>query len=170
MKISNPLSYIILFFVGLTIVFLTELFLFKVSPNSILFNNTEIAKIFNLLVALWFIAWLLESFLEILQKIFQIDEDKIDGSNKPSPKIERFTAIIGFLVGLIIAWSGIHTIGIFFSLGGNSTDIEKALFGSVDAILTASVIAGGSKGIHELTNAYKVIMQTIKNQAINNQS
>ena len=170
MKISNPLSYIFLFFVGLTIVIIAEVFLFKISPNSITFNNVETPIIFNLLITLWFIAWLLESFLEIFQKIFQIDPDKKDNSNEPSPKIEKFTAIIGFLVGLIIAWSGVHTIGIFFSLGEHSTDIEKALFSSVDAILTASVIAGGSKGIHELTNAYKGIMQAIKNQATNNQS
>ena len=134
-------------------------------------------------------------------------------SSTKSLEVARFTAIAGFIIGLIIAWSGVHTLGVFFSFDSmdnpnNETAIERVdssksvdspdatdntnvidssdaadnpdvvdssepkaksikeiLFASVDAILTAGVIAGGSKGIHELTNAYKEFMQSVKERA-----
>ena len=132
-----------------------------------LFEDVEPAKIYSLLISLLFIAWLLESFLEILLKAFNIDspQDNEKQKSAKSKKTAQFTAIVGFLIGLIIAWSGVHTISMFFSFSEQTTEIEKVLFGSVDTILTAGVIAGGSKGIHELTNAYKEILQAIKKQA-----
>ena len=209
--------------------------LFDTSNTSITFRNVDKSEMSNLLIALLFTAWMLESFLEILLKTFKLDVPKAssqteDVSEEPSQTkdvseessqtkkeksidVARFTAIAGFIIGLIIAWSGVHTLGVFFSFdsvdnpnGGivsesaivsdsvdnsairlvfNSVDnpedadnpdskivpdskaksIKEILFASVDAILTAGVIAGGSKGVHELTNAYKEFVQAAKERA-----
>ena len=162
-KLSNYLLYIVLFLVSLSIVIIVEGFLFSgsfsVSENtfkSLIFNKSEEATVFNLLTTLWFIAWLVESFLEIIIKIFQIDKDKSKSST-----IEVGTAAAGFAIGLIIAWSGIRTLSMFFSIEDYS-NTQQLVFGCIDVILTASVIAGGSKAIHELTNAYKGLLRAIR--------
>lgn len=165
MNPKNFIFYFSLFLIGLILVIVAEIRVFNIASSSIVFQHTKMATVFELLIALWFISWLLESFLEILQKIFQIDEQK--ELNKPSPKIAKFTAIIGFIVGLLIAWSGVNTVGIFFQPGEQALPIEKVLFGSIDVILTASAIAGGSKGIHQLTMAYREIMQFIRQETTN---
>jgi hypothetical protein len=162
---KSSLLYILLFLVSLSIVVIVERFLFSGSFTAngdefknLIFKKSESTTVFNLLTTLWFIAWLVESFLEIIIKIFQIDEDK---TNIESSTIAVGTAAIGFAIGLIIAWSGIRTLSMFFSIE-NYSNTQKLVFGCVDAILTASVIAGGSKAIHELTNAYKGVMRTIQ--------
>ena len=154
--IKEPLvKYIIFFLIGLILVICIEVFLFPGSSHSVEFKNVEIPTIFNFLATLLFIAWLVESFLEIIIKIFQIDS-----------KVEQFTAITGMSICLLIAWSGVNTVGNFFVVDSQAEPRQKLLFGLIDLILTAGVIAGGSKGIHELTNAYKGIMQVIQNQPI----
>ena len=162
-KLSNYLLYVVLFLVSLSIVIIVEGFLFSgsfsVSENtfkSLIFNKSEEATVFNLLTTLWFIAWLVESFLEIIIKIFQIDKDKTKSST-----IEVGTAAAGLAIGLIIAWSGIRTLSMFFSIEDYS-NTQQLVFGCIDVILTASVIAGGSKAIHELTNAYKGLLRAIQ--------
>ena len=162
-KFRKNLLYIVLFLVSLSIVIIVEGFLFSgsfsVSENtfkSLLFNKSEEATVFNLLTTLWIIAWLVESFLEIIIKIFQIDKDKTKSST-----IAVGTAAAGFAIGLIIAWSGIRTLSMFFSIEDYS-NTQQLVFGCIDVILTASVIAGGSKAIHELTNAYKGLLRAIR--------
>ena len=149
--------YILLSLITLSIIIFLQGFLFSASFEPIEFKKVEVTIIFNLLTTLWFIAWLVESFLEIIIKIFQVE------SKAESSDIASGTAIAGFIIGLIIAVSGIRTLDIFFGIE-NYSDLQKLVFGSVDTILTASVIAGGSKGIHELTNAYKRIIQFIQGQ------
>ena len=163
MKIRPKLSHIVFFLLGLTAFVCIEILLFPGSSNLVKFKkDVEVPTISSLLTTLLFIAWLVESFLEIILKIFKIDRVKKD--DIPSPYIARFTAITGFLMGLLIAWSGVSTIGFFFDIGHQSMQSQK-LFGLVDSILTASVIAGGSKGIHELTSAYKKIMQLVQDRS-----
>ena len=157
MKIKNLFRYTILSVLTLGIVIFTaEVALAQelapLIPNSEDFHVTEFP---NLLFSLWFISWLVESLLEIIQKPLKI-EDK-EKSNK-----KQWTIWIGFGIGVIIYLSGVHTIGILFDFSEETNNWQKWLFTGVDLILTAAVIAGGSQGIHKLTSAYEEIMQTLK--------
>lgn len=167
MKIKHLFWYISLSFLVLTLVVLTaqvaiaQKMAFPTS-NSIK-DDFDLTEFSNLLFSLWFIAWLVESFFEIIQKIFKIDQNQnIKKDSIPSPVIARWTAIGGFVIGIIIFLSGVHTIGMLFDVSQGTNSFQAGLFVFIDAVLTASVIAGGSQGIHELTNAYKGIMQTIQ--------
>ena len=130
------------------------------------FENPSVPIVFNLLLTLLFIAWIIESLLEVLQKILAIEPE--NDTNTKSLKIAKFTSRIGFLIGIFVALAGIHTIRVFFALDEQAESIQKCLFFAVDTILTAGVLTGGSKGIHELTNTYRDLMQAIQSQTQQN--
>lgn len=57
----------------------------------------------------------------------------------------------GFALGLVVAIAGVHTLQVFYdvtTLSGN----QKLLFQSADIVLTAGLLAGGSKGINGMTS------------------
>ena len=163
MKIKYLSRYLILLVLAFSLVILIP----QASIAEVAEDSTEsafnFAEFSNLLFVLWFVSWLVESFLEIIQKVFQLDFKK---GSEPSPEIAQWTAIGGFIMGVMIFLSGLQILGTLFDFLPGTDPIQVGLFKFVDAVLTASVIAGGSKGIHELTNAYKGIMQVIQNQPI----
>ncbi|PCJ41595.1 MAG: hypothetical protein COA99_08815 [Moraxellaceae bacterium] len=67
---------------------------------------------------------------------------------------------LGLLFGLVISIAGVRSLGMLVdvktlaSLGG----LQLALFHMVDVLLTGSVIAGGSDGIHKMTELYRSYM------------
>lgn len=167
MKKKHLFGYIFLFVLALSLIIsvpqdsLAEVS--EVSPSDLTEDNFNFAEFSNLLFVLWFISWLVESFLEIIQKVFKIEQNSnLKKDDKPSPVIARWTAIGGFLVGVIVFLSGLHIVETLFDFLQETEPIHAGLFKFIDAVLTASVIAGGSQGIHKLTNAYKGIMQVIQ--------
>ncbi len=74
-------------------------------------------------------------------------------------KRQRRTTIVGFAIGLILSFSGLRLMsGILFS----EPETEEALFNvqvtiiqSIDIILTAGIIAGGSGRMHRLIKRIK---------------
>lgn len=165
MKISKLPWYITLFVTALSLVILSAQAAlaakseFPFVPVSLsIKENFNITEVPELLLILWFIAWLVESFLEIIQKSFSMEKD----DNKLLTR-EQWTAIVGFIIGIVIFCSGVHILGTFFDFS-QGENYQKNLFIFVDGILTAAVIAGGSQGVHKLTTAYKEIVETFKKQ------
>lgn len=164
LKIKNSTNTWFILLLGLMTVLIIVSYA-RLPKDHVNFINPEVETVFNLLVSLLFIAWLIESLLEVLQKILVIDKDKlIDINTKKSPEIAKFTSRVGFLLGVFIALAGIHTIQVFFALDEQAEPIQELLFYLADTVLTAGVLAAGSKGIHELTNTYKGLMQAIQHQ------
>lgn len=142
--------------------FLSNQLLFTDSPLSIIFDNTKPDEVFNLLISLWMIAWLLESLLEVITSIFKIQEG---GSSEVDTR--RFTYFVGFLLSILITLSGVRTLDIFFTPEDNATSIQIQLFSLMDIILTAGVLAAGSDGIHQITQAFKSLVLFVKESSDN---
>ena len=122
-------------------------------PLSVGFENKNPDEVFNLLISLWMIAWLLESLLEVLLNIFKGQNDK---------DTRKFTYTVGFLLSLFIAMAGVRTLDVFFTLNEEASLIQQKFFYFIDVVLTAGVLAGGSDGIHQLTQTFRSLVLSVK--------
>ena len=66
-------------------------------------------------------------------------------------RTETLAMYSGFAIGLIVGFAGVHTLQVIFDAGSLSGS-QKTLFQGVDIVLTAGLIAGGSKGINAITS------------------
>ena len=75
-----------------------------------------------------------------------------------------FTLTISFVTGIIIAVAGVLVLEPLFdssSLRGS----QKEFFEAVDIVITAGLIAGGSKGVNTLTAAIGAVFDAMKYQS-----
>jgi hypothetical protein len=57
-----------------------------------------------------------------------------------------------FAIGILVGLSGVHTLKLIFDISSLSeAATQEALFYGMDILLTAGLIAGGSKGINAVT-------------------
>ena len=66
-------------------------------------------------------------------------------------RTETLAMYSGFSIGIIIGFAGVHTLQVLFDASSLSGS-QKTLFQGVDIVLTAGLIAGGSKGINAITS------------------
>ncbi len=75
--------------------------------------------------------------------------------NKYKAETQRVVFFIGALFGLIIALAGVRVVAplVDFQLA-NWGDFQNGMFHSLDVILTAGLLAGGSSGIHQIVKVF----------------
>ena len=61
---------------------------------------------------------------------------------------------LGFTVGVVIAMAGVNTLGVLFDVT-ELPRVQAALFKAADIVITAGLIAGGSKALNETTKAIR---------------
>lgn len=142
---------------ALVFILLSNKLLFTESPLSVIFDNTQPDEIFNLLISLWMIAWLLESLLEVIVNISYVQQDGVSERGT-----RRFTYGVGFLLGLLVALAGVRTLDIFFSPEDTAKLAQVQLFNFMDIVLTAGVLAAGSDGIHQITRTFRSLVLFVK--------
>jgi hypothetical protein len=75
---------------------------------------------------------------------------------------QRIALWTGLILGLLISAVGIRTLQTFVEPTWGSTSAQSpqvAAFHLVDVLLTGSLLAGGSEGIHKLTQVYTNFME-----------
>lgn len=75
-----------------------------------------------------------------------------------------FAMSISFIAGLIIASVGIHVLGPLFDISGLESP-QKDFFVAIDIVVTAGLIAGGSKGVNSLTSSIGAVFDAMKYQS-----
>ena len=80
---------------------------------------------------------------------------------KEGMKRKQRTIVIAFIIGLILSFSGFRLIsGILFNeTSDNLSEIQSTIIQSIDIILTAGIIAGGSDRMHRLIKRVKEAFQ-----------
>ncbi len=103
---------------------------------------------------------LTEKQKEMLKKLMNekrlIEEKRLDQGKKREQKIQ----LISFTLGLLISFSGIRVLsGTLFNPEGEILlGIQGTIIQSIDIILTAGIIAGGSDRVHSLIKRAKVAL------------
>ena len=79
-------------------------------------------------------------------------------------RTETLAMYSGFAIGIIVGLAGVHTLQVVFDAGSLSGS-QKTLFLGTDILLTAGLIAGGSKGINAITSLLGSFLEASKEQA-----
>jgi hypothetical protein len=76
---------------------------------------------------------------------------------------------LGFAAGVVIAMAGVNVLGVLFDVT-ELPRVQAALFKSADIVITAGLIAGGSKALNETIKAIRDAVSTMRkgddNQAV----
>lgn len=75
---------------------------------------------------------------------------------------ERFALRAGFVIGIALSLGGVRVLEVIFD-SSNLTYRQDMLFTSLDILLTASLITGGSKGINKLTTRIENMVSAATN-------
>ncbi|MDY8138087.1 hypothetical protein [Aquimarina sp. 2201CG5-10] len=108
----------------------------------------------TLLISFPIILALVERFNELFV-ITKKDKDQEDGEeNKKEESKKNFmkTSYTSFTVGLLLAIVGFRILETFMSPPSEELIFQNVAFRSLDCLLTASVIAGGADGWHQLVS------------------
>lgn len=142
--------------------------------------NTE--DYMGVLMHLAIIALIIERFVEIFTSVMRkpgrveleralreageiIDKNKaIEAIDVYKAQTGVFAITISFVTGLIVASVGIHALAPLFDTTDLSPD-QHNYFDAIDIILTAGLIAGGSKGINSLTSSLGAVFDSMKYQS-----
>ncbi len=79
-----------------------------------------------------------------------------------------FTITISFITGLVIACVGVRILDPLFDIN-DLTSAQSIFFDGIDIVITAGLIAGGSKGINSMTSSIGAVFDTMKTQSRVNQ-
>jgi len=90
--------------------------------------------------------------------------DAIEALDIYKAKTGIFAMSISFIAGLIIASVGIHVLGPLFDTSG-LTPTQNKFFVAIDIVITAGLIAGGSKGVNSLTSSIGAVFDAMKYQS-----
>lgn len=107
----------------------------------------------TLLISFPILLALVERFNElfVIKKINQVKVVE-DTENKTPKKNYRHTTLTSFTVGLLIAIVGFRILETFMNPPSETQLFQNVAFRSLDCILTASIIAGGTDGWHQLVS------------------
>ena len=129
-----------------------------------------------------FVALITERFVEIFTSVIRkpdrvILEHELENSSGDSnkrkarktldefkSKTEIFAITISFITGLIIAAVGVRLLGQLFDTN-ELPRFQSLCFGAVDIVVTAGIIAGGSKGINAMTSSVGAVFDAMKYQS-----
>jgi len=136
----------------------------------------------SMFVNLFFIALIVERFIEVFNSIWRRKgrqeraralENAAPGEEKISAqkeldfyrsKTETLAMYSGFAIGILIGLAGVHTLQVIFNIDTLS-GTQKSVFQAVDILLTAGLIAGGSKGINAITSLMGSFLDVTKERA-----
>jgi hypothetical protein len=128
------------------------------------------------------IALITERFVEIFTSVIRKpDRIELEGDIREATKaadktralevLEAFKAktgifamTISFITGLVIAAVGVRVMGPLFDSSGLSYS-QSLFFNAIDIVITAGLIAGGSKGINSLTSSIGAVFSAMKYQS-----
>jgi hypothetical protein len=123
----------------------------------------------SMFVNLVFIALIVERFIEVFNSIWRrkgrqeraraietaaSNKEKITAQKELDfyrSQTETLAMYCGFAIGIFIGLAGVHTLQVIFNINSLS-GTQKSVFQAVDVLLTAGLIAGGSKGINAITS------------------
>ena len=93
--------------------------------------------------------------LEVAKSVIPVDDDRVTKWTNElidySAATQKFALRFGFVIGLAMALGGVRVLEVLFNTSGLSSN-QFNLVVIIDVILTACLIAGGSKGINTLTS------------------
>ena len=136
----------------------------------------------TMFVNLFFIALIVERFIEVFNSIWrrkgrQERGRAIETAGSKNEKIsaqkeldlyrsqtETLAMYSGFAIGILIGLAGVHTLQVIFNIDALS-GTQKSIFQAVDILLTAGLIAGGSKGINAITSLMGSFLTVSKERA-----
>ena len=74
---------------------------------------------------------------------------------------QRWAWVTGALLGVIVAALGVRALGLFVDASefADLREGQRAWFTTLDILLTAGVLAGGSEGLHQLVNTFTNFMK-----------
>jgi hypothetical protein len=137
---------------------------------------------FSLFVGLFIITVIVERFIEVFNSIWrrrgrlarmrnieyaENDVDKITAQRELDlyrARTETLAMYSGFAIGIIIGICGFHTLYSIFDFEALK-GFQKTTFFASDIVLTAGLIAGGSKGINAVTSLVGEFLDATKKQA-----
>jgi hypothetical protein len=123
----------------------------------------------KLFVNLFLIAIVVERFIEVFNSIWRrrgrlertravqnakTDGERIEAQRKLDvyrSRTQTLAMYAGFAIGILAGFAGVHTLQVVFDAGSISGS-QKTVFQAMDILLTAGLIAGGSKGINAITS------------------
>ena len=123
----------------------------------------------SLFVNLFFIALILERFIAVFNSIWRRKgrQERVRAAENAKPGAEKIAAqkeldfyrsrtetlamYGGFAIGILTGLAGVHTLQVIFKIDA-LVGTQKNVFQAVDVLLTAGLIAGGSKGINAITS------------------
>lgn len=136
----------------------------------------------SLFVNLFFIALVVERFIEVFNSIWRrkgrqerIRAVETAASNKEKiaaqkeldyyrSRTETLAMYSGFAIGILVGLAGVHILQVIFKIDELS-GTQKSIFQAVDVLLTAGLIAGGSKGINAITSLMGSFLTVSKERA-----
>lgn len=136
----------------------------------------------SLLVDLFIITVIVERFIEVFNSIWRrkgrlehsrnVEYAENDEARKEAQReldayrarTETLAMYSGFAIGIIIGICGFHTLHSIFDVQALQ-GFQKTAFLASDIVLTAGLIAGGSKGINAVTSLIGEFLQATKEQA-----
>jgi hypothetical protein len=125
---------------------------------------------------------IVERFLEVFNAIWRrkgklqltrkVQDAKNDESKKQAQeqldsyraRTQTLAMYSGFVIGILAGIAGVRTLEIIFDFS-SLTGTQETLFHSIDILLTAGLIAGGSKGINAVTRVIGNFLESTKDKA-----
>lgn len=97
----------------------------------------------------------------------EVSEDKKAELQSKLDKYRARTGILamysGFAIGMVVALAGVRTLGVLFD-ASELAPAQLNVFSATDVIITAGLIAGGSKGLNAMTSLIEKYLQTSKDR------
>jgi len=136
----------------------------------------------SLFVNLGIIAVILERFIEVFNSIWRragkVDRQlNVDAAPTLEARVSAqktlddyrsktgtYAMYGGFVMGLVAAISGIHILQVLYDLQ-DLTPWQSILFRATDVVLTAGLLAGGSKGVNAVTAVFGNLLDSSANRA-----
>jgi hypothetical protein len=75
----------------------------------------------------------------------------------------ELTVGLTFIIGLMLTYCGLHPLAEF--MAPTESGLQSHLFYMLDALLTAALLAGGSKGVHTAANAILSFVKRLGSEA-----
>ena len=157
---------------------------FELTGTALLNPELKQADYSSLFVNLGIIAVVLERFIEVFNSIWRrsgkVDlQFTVDTATTPAARVSAQKALDeyraktgtyamygGFIMGLIAAVAGIHILQVLYDMEALS-GWQRTLFRATDIVLTAGLLAGGSKGVNAVTAVFGNLLDSSANRARN---
>ncbi|WP_299260779.1 hypothetical protein [uncultured Aquimarina sp.] len=119
----------------------------------------------TLLISFPILLALVERFNElfVIKKINQV-QIVPDTENKTPNKNFRHTTLTSFTIGLLIAIVGFRVLETFMHPPSDTQLFQNVAFRTLDCILTATIIAGGTDGWHQLVSLIRDITKAKRSE------